>query len=59
MAGRRPAEWRFPTERQERTEAMTRRLTAEQRKRAAEADDEEAWWQAVLSDPRSLGEGDW
>jgi hypothetical protein len=37
---------------------MTRRLTAEQRKRAAEAD-EEAWWQAVLSDPRALGEGDW
>ena len=40
MAGRRPAEWRFPTAKQEQTKAMTRRLTEEQGKRAAEADEE-------------------
>lgn len=57
MAGRRPASWRFPTEKQARIEAMTRRLTEEQRKRAAEAD-EEAWWAAVLSDPRAQGDGE-
>ena len=52
MAGRRCAEWRFPTEKQQRKEEMARRL-----KRPGDAparSDEDAWWDAVLSDPRAV-----
>lgn len=52
MAGRRCAEWRFPTPKQQRVEETARRLAENQRKRA-EVDDEDAWWASVLSDPRA------
>jgi len=51
MAGRRCAEWRFPTAKQQRVEETARRVAAAQRH--VSVDDEEAWWQSVLSDPRA------
>jgi hypothetical protein len=51
MAGRRCAEWRFPTEKQQRKEAMERRLRREPADPARSDDD--CWWDAVLSDPRA------
>ncbi|MEH2499579.1 hypothetical protein V1294_006058 [Bradyrhizobium sp. AZCC 1678] len=50
MAGRRCAEWRFPTAKQQRTEEVERRLS----RHAAPISDEDAWLQAVLSDPRAV-----
>jgi hypothetical protein len=52
MAGRRCAEWRFPTAKQQKAEETTRRLAENQSKRAG-VDDEDAWWPAVLNDPRA------
>ena len=52
MAGRRCAEWRFPTPKQQRIEETARRLAENQRRRAG-VDDEDAWWASVLSDPRA------
>lgn len=52
MAGRRAADWRFPTPRQQRAEETARRLADAQRARVS-ADDSEAWWASVLSDPRA------
>lgn len=52
MAGRRCAEWRFPTAKQARIEETARRLAENQRRRAG-VTDEDAWWAAVLSDPRA------
>lgn len=52
MAGRRCADWRFPTPKQQRIEETARRLAEAQRARVS-VDDSEAWWQSVLSDPRA------
>lgn len=52
MAGRRPADWRFPTPKQQKAEETARRL-AEAQRRHVSADDSEAWWSSVLSDPRA------
>lgn len=52
MAGRRCAEWRFPTPKQQRAEETARRL-AEAQRRHVSVDDEEAWWASVLTDPRA------
>lgn len=52
MAGRRCAEWRFPTAKQARAEEVARRLAENQRRRAG-VDDGDAWWESVLSDPRA------
>lgn len=52
MAGRRCAEWRFPTAKQAKAEETARRLAEAQRQRVR-VDDEEAWWAAVLDDPRA------
>lgn len=52
MAGRRCAEWRFPTPKQQRVEETARRL-AENQRRGVSVDDEEAWWAAVLDDSRA------
>ncbi len=49
MAGRRPAEWRFPSEKQQKAEATARRLRAQ----APSPTDEECWWASVLADPRA------
>ncbi|MCS3893295.1 hypothetical protein M2171_002428 [Bradyrhizobium japonicum USDA 38] len=51
MAGRRCAEWRFPTPKQAKAEETARRLAENQRRRVS-VDDEDAWWDAVLRDPR-------
>ena len=47
MAGRRAADWRFPTPKQARAEETARRMRDAARERES-ADDEEAWWAAVL-----------
>ena len=52
MAGRRPADWRFPTPEQQKAEETARRLAAAQRGRVS-VDDKEAWWASVLADPRA------
>lgn len=52
MAGRRCAEWRFLTPKQQRAEETARRL-AENQRRSVSVDDEDAWWDAVLRDPRA------
>lgn len=52
MAGRRAADWRFPTPKQARAEETARRLAETQRRRADVAD-EDAWWASVLADPRA------
>ncbi|QOZ78868.1 hypothetical protein XH83_27770 [Bradyrhizobium sp. CCBAU 53351] len=52
MAGRRCAEWRFPTAKQQKAEETARRLAEAQRRRVS-VDDEDAWWDAVLRDPRA------
>lgn len=52
MAGRRCAEWRFPNAKQQKAEETARRLAEAQRQRV-HVDDDEAWWAAVLSDPRA------
>jgi hypothetical protein len=52
VAGRRCAEWRFPTAKQQKTEETARCLAEAQRRRAG-VDDEEAWWQSVLADQRA------
>jgi len=52
MAGRRAADWRFPTAKQQKAEETARRM----RDAAALATmktDEELWWDAVLADPRA------
>lgn len=48
----RPAEWRFPKEKQQRKEDMERKLR--RGGQASAQSDEEAWWDAVLSDPRAV-----
>lgn len=53
MAGRRCAEWRFPTAKQQRVEETARRLADAQRAREQPVSDEDAWWSAVLLDPRA------
>lgn len=53
MAGRRPADWRFPTPKQARIEETARRLAENQRAREQPVSDEDAWWSAVLRDPRA------
>lgn len=50
MAGRRAAEWRFPTPKQAKADE-TRRLMAGQA--APARTDEECWWASVLADPRA------
>ncbi|WP_247401519.1 MULTISPECIES: hypothetical protein [unclassified Bradyrhizobium] len=52
MAGRRAADWRFPTPKQAKAEETARRLAEAQRRRAG-VTDEDAWWAAVLADPRA------
>src|SRR5438309_9440908 len=52
MAGRRCADWRFPTPKQQRAEETARRLAEAQRQRAGVTDGD-AWWAAVLADPRA------
>lgn len=52
MAGRRCAEWRFPTAKQQKAVETARRLAEAQRRRVS-VDDEEAWWASVLEDPRA------
>ncbi|EIG62794.1 hypothetical protein [Bradyrhizobium sp. WSM1253] len=52
MAGRRCADWRFPTAKQQRAEETARRLAELQRRRAG-VTDEAAWWASVLADPRA------
>ncbi|TWI70423.1 hypothetical protein IQ16_03596 [Bradyrhizobium huanghuaihaiense] len=52
MAGRRCAEWRFPTAKQQKAEETARRLAEAQRRRVS-VDDDEAWWASVLADPRA------
>lgn len=52
MAGRRCAEWRFPTLKQQKAEETARRLAENQRRRVS-VDDEEGWWASVLADPRA------
>ena len=52
MAGRRCAEWRFPTAKQQKVEETARRLADNQRRRVS-VDDEEGWWASVLADPRA------
>ena len=52
MAGRRPAEWRFPNEKQQRKEEMERKLRRDPV--APAQSDEDAWWDAVLSVPRAV-----
>lgn len=42
MAGRRAADWRFPTPKQAKAEETARRLAEAQRRRAG-VTDEEAW----------------
>lgn len=53
MAGRRCAEWRFPTPKQQKVEETARRL-AEHQRRSVSVDDEGAWWASVLADPRAV-----
>jgi hypothetical protein len=48
MASRRCAEWRFPTEKQQRKEDMERKLRRDPDQ--APKTDEACWWDAVLSD---------
>lgn len=50
MAGRRPADWRVPTEGQARAEETSRRM-----REAATAPrlDHDCWWDSVLADPRA------
>ena len=50
MASRRPADWRFPNEKQARAEETARRM----RDAASPGrSDEECWWDAVLADPHA------
>ena len=53
MAGRRAADWRFPTVKQQKAEETARRLAELQRRRDG-VTDEDAWWASVLSDPRAV-----
>ena len=53
MAGRRPAEWRLPTEKQQKAEATARRLTEAQRLRD-QVSEHDAWWASMLADPRAV-----
>lgn len=50
MAGRRAAEWRFPTEKQRRIEEAARRLRSQAEPPRS---DHDCWWDAVLADPRA------
>jgi hypothetical protein len=52
MAGRRAADWRFPTPKQAKAEETARRMREAAAQRLA-VDDEAAWWAAVLADPRA------
>jgi hypothetical protein len=52
MAGRRAAEWRFPTPKQAKAEETARRMRAAAAP-ATTKTDEECWWDAVLRDPRA------
>src|SRR3954452_17660283 len=52
MAGRRAADWRFPTPKQARAEETARRMAESQRRRAG-VTDEDACWAAVLAGPRA------
>ena len=56
MAGRRCAEWRFPTAKQQKAEETARRLAEAQRRRVS-VDNDEAWWASVLAirAPRRTG----
>jgi hypothetical protein len=48
--GRTPsADWRFPAPKQQRIEDAAKKIAEAQRRRAV-ADDEDAWWAAVLRD---------
>jgi hypothetical protein len=53
MAGRRCAEWRFPTPKQQRIEDTAMKIAKAQRRREV-VDDSEAWWASVLEDPRAV-----
>jgi hypothetical protein len=53
MAGRRPADWRFPTPKQQKAEDTAKKIAEAQRRREV-VDDKESWWAAVLSDPRAV-----
>ncbi|MGY3356266.1 hypothetical protein ACVWZK_002929 [Bradyrhizobium sp. GM0.4] len=52
MAGRRPADWRFPTQKQQRIEDTAKKIADAQRQREGRTD-QDAWWDAVLRDPRA------
>ncbi|SDJ74401.1 hypothetical protein SAMN05216338_106322 [Bradyrhizobium sp. Rc2d] len=52
MAGRRAADWRFPTPKQQRIEDTARKIAEAQRRRVY-VDDEDAWWASVLADSRA------
>lgn len=51
MGGRRPAEWRVPTERQQRAAETARRM---REAATAQRSDHDAWWASVLADPRAV-----
>lgn len=50
MANRRPAEWRVPTERQQRAEETARRMREAS---TPPRSDHDCWWDSVLDDPRA------
>jgi hypothetical protein len=52
MAGRRCAEWRFPTQKQQRKEEMERKLRGPDQ---VPSRGDDGWWDAVRSDPRAAG----
>jgi hypothetical protein len=51
MAGRRAAEWRFPSAKQQKAEETARRMRGDAP--ATTKTDEDAWWDAVLADTRA------
>jgi len=58
MASRRPADWRFPTEKQSRAEDTARRMQAASAPPPTPAvgpsdDTPDAYWDAILEDPRA------
>lgn len=50
MANKRPAEWRLPTEKQQRAEETARRMREAS---TPPRSDDDCWWDSVLADPRA------
>lgn len=50
MASKRPAEWRPPTEKQQRAEETARRMPEAS---TPQRSDHDCWWDSVLADPRA------